>query len=198
MSREVGPGSTAATNLSNFKSEYSFSEKASRAIWNLVWCVLFRPSPRIFFAWRRWLLRRFGAQIGDGAKIYNSVRFFLPANATIGEHAVIGPQTDFYDVAPITIGAHSVVSQYSYLCAATHDYTLAGFPLVPKSIEIGRGVWICAGAYIGPGVQVGDEAIVGARAAVFGHVEGSSIVGGNPAKFIKDRPPISNSSTATK
>ncbi|HNY79416.1 MAG TPA: hypothetical protein PLX34_15565 [Sedimentisphaerales bacterium] len=54
-------------------------------------------------------------------------------------------------------------------------------------VEIADQVWIAADAFIGPGVTVGQGAVVGARASVFKDVEPWTVVGGNPAKFIKKR-----------
>ncbi|HZK80265.1 MAG TPA: type B chloramphenicol O-acetyltransferase, partial [Humisphaera sp.] len=56
------------------------------------------------------------------------------------------------------------------------------------SITIGSGVWICAGAFIGPGVTIGDNSIVGARAVVTRDIPPGMIVAGNPARVIKPRP----------
>jgi len=105
----------------------------------------------------------------------------------MGDRAVIGPDVDVYCVAQIHVHADAMVSQYSYLCAATHDYRKANLPLVAKPIEIQSGAWVCADAFVGPGVTIGQRAIVGARAAVFRDVAAGQIVGGNPAKFIKMR-----------
>src|SRR6185437_3157980 len=54
-------------------------------------------------------------------------------------------------------------------------------------IRIGGGVWVCADAFIGPGVSIGDNSVVGARAVVTHDVPNDVIVAGNPAKVIKPR-----------
>jgi len=94
---------------------------------------------------------------------------------------------DCYSVAPIRIGAHAVVSQYSYLCSASHDYELPDFPLVTGPIVVAEGAWVAADAFVGMGVTIGAGAVVGARASVFKDVEPWTVVGGNPARFIKKR-----------
>ena len=83
------------------------------------------------------------------------------------------------------IGANTVISQKSYLCASTHDYTKQDFPLILKPIKIGNGVWVAADAFIGPGVFIEDNAVIAARSVVIKNVEANAIMGGNPAKFIK-------------
>lgn len=174
-------------DLSRFQSNLSLGNRAARAVWGVVWVFLFRPSPRIAFAWRRMLLRMFGARVGRGVRIYNSARIFLPANLILDDRVVVGPEVDLYSVATIHIHQDAMVSQYAHLCAATHDYRLPGLPLVARPISVQSGAWICAGAFLGPGVTVGQRAIVGARGVVFRDVEPGMIVAGNPARPIKHR-----------
>ena len=69
----------------------------------------------------------------------------------------------------------------------THDYQDPSLPLLRLPIEIGAEAWVCADAFVGPGLTVGEGAIVGARAVAMKDVEPWTIVAGNPAKFIKRR-----------
>lgn len=85
------------------------------------------------------------------------------------------------------MGNKVVISQYSYLCTATHDYESEANTLCWKTIEVGNYAWVAADTFVGPGVTVGEGAVVGARAVVFKDVEPWTVVGGNPAKFIKKR-----------
>jgi putative colanic acid biosynthesis acetyltransferase WcaF len=87
----------------------------------------------------------------------------------------------------ITIGAYSTVSQYSYLCTGSHDYLNIEMPLVAAPITIGERVWITADVFVGPGVTVGDGAVVLARSTVCKSIDPWVVVGGSPAKFIKAR-----------
>lgn len=178
---------TTKLDLSGFKSEYTLSQRFSRLIWGVVHLFLFRFSPRFCFSWRRLILRAFGADVGAGVRVYPSTRIFFPRGLTLGDYSVIGPDVDIYNVGPITIGANSIVSQYSYLCAATHDHTSSSFPLIKRPIKIADQVWVAADAYVGPGVSIGQGAVVGARASVYKDVEAWAIVGGNPAKIIGTR-----------
>jgi putative colanic acid biosynthesis acetyltransferase WcaF len=174
-------------DLTRFRSEHSFLNKLGRCVWSIAHLTLFRTSPRIFHGWRRALLRLFGASIGRGVRVYPSARIWAPWNLQMQDHSCLGPDVDCYCVAPIRIGAHAVVSQYSYLCAASHDYTLANLPLISAPITIGDGAWVTADVFVGMGVTVGAGAVVGARAAVFEDVPAWTVVGGNPARFIKRR-----------
>ena len=57
---------------------------------------------------------------------------------------------------------------------------------MPKPVKIGNNVWIGSNATILPGVTISDGAIIAAGAVVTKDVSENSIVGGNPAKLIKE------------
>ena len=59
--------------------------------------------------------------------------------------------------------------------------------LVTAPITVGAQAWVAADAFVGMGVTIGEGAVVGARAVVTRNVEPWTVVGGNPAKFIKKR-----------
>ncbi len=73
------------------------------------------------------------------------------------------------------------------LCTATHNYNDPEFRLVTRPVVIGPRAWIGARAFVGPGVTVGEGAVVGAASAVFHSVEPWTVVGGNPARLLKQR-----------
>ncbi len=170
-----------------FPSPHGLKNKAARALWGVVWLLLFRPSPRIFHGWRRVLLRCFGAELGTGVRVYPSTRVWAPWLLRMAEHACLAPMVDCYNVGGVTLGAYAIVSQYSYLCGATHDYTRASLPLLPRPIVIGARAWIAADVFVGPGVTVGEGAMVGARSSVYKDVPSWKVVAGNPARVIKQR-----------
>ncbi|MDD5544855.1 MAG: putative colanic acid biosynthesis acetyltransferase [Acidobacteriia bacterium] len=157
-----------------------------RFLWGVV-RPLFRFSPRICFGWRRFLLRLFGARIGQEVHIYNSARIYMPWNLEVGDWASIGEEAFLYNLGRICIREKATVSQRAYLCAGTHDYKDPAMPLVFSPIEVGAQAWICTDAFIGPGISVGEGAIVGARAVVTKNVEPWQIVAGNPARPIGKR-----------
>ena len=170
-----------------YQSELTFKNKLGRLLWGVVALLLFRPSPRVLHGWRCWLLNRFGARVDPSAKVYPSARIWAPWNLTMGAGAILGDRVDCYSVAPITLGAAAVVSQDACLCAATHDCDSAGFELIPKPIVIGPKAWVCARALIAPGVTLAEGAVAGAGSVVTKNVPEWQIVGGNPAKLIRER-----------
>lgn len=167
-------------------TKWSRRELAGRVLWGLAQ-PLFAWSPRLIWGWRTALLRLFGARIGRQVRIYPSVRIMIPWNLDIGDYALVGPSVTLYALGPIAIGAQACVSQNAHLCAGTHDYRDPLMPLVKAPIEIGPSAWICADAFIGPGVRVGARAIVGARAVAMKDVPEGMIVGGNPAVALRPR-----------
>lgn len=168
-------------------SPHPFRNRALRALWSLAYVLLFRPTPRLAYFWRRALLRIFGARLETGAIIHPSVKIWAPWNLTMGRHACLGPAVECYNVAPIEIGAHATVSQYSFLCTASHDISSLRMPLTTRALKVAAYAWVCAGAFIGPGVTLGEGAVVGARSSVFRDVAAWTVVAGNPARFLKKR-----------
>jgi putative colanic acid biosynthesis acetyltransferase WcaF len=149
---------------------------------------LFRPfASRLFKKWRVCILKCFGAKIEWSSHVYASAKIWAPWNLEMGTNATLGPYVDCYNQGKISIGANTVISQKTYLCASSHDYTQKDFPLVLKPIQIGNSVWVATDVFVGPGVIIGNNAIIAARAVVIKEVEENMIVGGNPAKNIKSR-----------
>lgn len=105
----------------------------------------------------------------------------------MGDHSCLSEQVDCYCVDKIKIGAYATVSQYSFLCTASHDYSDPQMPLTTAPITIGQRAWITADVFVAPGVCIGDGAVVTARSSVFSDVESWTVAAGNPAVPIKPR-----------
>lgn len=167
---------------------YSLGNKFHRLCWNICCILLFRPfGLPIFKRWRNFVLRCWGADIGKGSIVHSSVVIWAPWNLQIGQRTCIGPYSIIYNPGKIILGSKVVVSQYAYLCTATHDYTSHLNTLYWKNIVAEDYAWICANAFVGPGVHIGEGAIVGAGAVMMNDAEAWGVYAGNPAKFIKKR-----------
>jgi putative colanic acid biosynthesis acetyltransferase WcaF len=105
----------------------------------------------------------------------------------LGAQCAVGDRAILYALGQIQIGPRATVSQGAHLCAGTHDWRDLAMPLLKLPIKIGENAWVCADAFIGPNVTVGDDAIVGARAVVTKSVAAATIVAGNPAREIGKR-----------
>ena len=169
------------------RSEFPLRNRLARLCWAVVWWILFRPSPVPFHAWRRMLLALFGARLARTARVYSSARIWAPWNLTMQEGACIGPDVHCYDIGPVRLGVDATVSMGTFLCTASHDLADPGRGLVVGRIDIGRGAWVFAEAFIGIEVAVGEGAVVGARAVVVRDVAAYDIVVGNPARVIGRR-----------
>lgn len=166
---------------------FSLGNRIKRIVWNFFYIIFFRYSPRPFHGWRAFLLRIFGAKTGKGVHVYSSVKIWAPWNLELHDECGIGDYATLYSQGKIIIGKRAIISQGSYICTGTHDYTKSGHPLITKPIVIGDQAWVAAEAFIGPGVTIGEGVVVGARSVVFKDIEPWIVVGGNPAKFIKKR-----------
>jgi putative colanic acid biosynthesis acetyltransferase WcaF len=161
-------------------------ERLGRALWRSA-RPLFAWSPTPFHAWRRALLRAFGARIGRAVAIYPSVEIAQPWRLEIGEGSAVGPGAILYSLGEIRLGTRVTVSQRAHLCAATRNHRRRDFPLERRAIRIDDDAWIATEAFVGPGVSVGRGAVVAARAVAVRDVEAWQVVAGNPARPVSRR-----------
>jgi putative colanic acid biosynthesis acetyltransferase WcaF len=159
-------------------------ELAGRLLWECLRTPLFAWSPRSLWVWRRMVLRVFGARIGAEVHIHPTAKIQIPWNLEIDDFAAIGDAAILYNLGLISIGAGATISQYAHLCAGSHDFRNPAMPLLKPPIHVEPGVWVCADAFIGPGVRVKRGAIVGARAVVMRDVDENTVVAGNPARVV--------------
>ncbi|WP_083993574.1 WcaF family extracellular polysaccharide biosynthesis acetyltransferase [Picosynechococcus sp. PCC 8807] len=134
-----------------------------------------------------WVLRRFGATIGQGVRLKPGVRVKFPWRLTIGDHCWIGENTWFDNLAPITLADHVCISQDVYLCTGNHDWSDPTFKLITRAIHIERGSWLGARSSIAPGVTIGEGAVLCLGSVALRSLDPMTIYGGNPAIALKPR-----------
>lgn len=168
---------------------FSLQNRITRGVWNLTWLLLASWTPPPLHAWRRFLLRAFGAKIGRHARIYGSTKVWLPANLEMGDYSVLGWNVNCYCQGKITLEDYANVAQYSHLVAGTHDIDSPTFQLFTRPVRICRYAWVASDAFVGPGVTVGEGAVLGARGVAFKSLDPWTVYGGNPAREIRKRKP---------
>ena len=179
---------TQKVDLSLYHNALGRKHQVIRMLWTIAWNIFARPLPRSMGSgWKRMLLRAFGARIDASAVVYSSAKVYFPANLIMERNSCLASDVDCYNVALVKVCANATVSQGAYLCTASHDISNPLHPLITAPIVIENQAWVAADAFVGMGVTIGEGAVVGARAAVFKNVEPWTVVGGNPAKFIKKR-----------
>lgn len=169
---------------------FSLSNRVRRQLWNWVWLWLFRPSMRPMHAWRAALLRLFGAKLGRDARVYAGAKIWAPWNLVMGDHTAVADGVTLYNISKITLGDYATVSQGSHLCTGSHDYNSDTFQLIAAPITLERHVWVCAEAFISPGVTLPEGAVIAPRSVVTKPLrEAWTVYGGTPARPIGQRRP---------
>ena len=170
-------------DLSNYTNPFTLKSRLCRILFNVVWAVFVKPFPvRITRRWNIIVLRAFGAKVHSTCTIYSSAKIMMPWNLVMHDYSCIANNVIIENASIVSLGSHSIVSQYSYLCTASHDIRSIGFKHVSHPITIQSMAWVCASCFVGSGVCIGTGAVVGASSSIFKNVEPWSIVGGNPAK----------------
>ncbi len=108
-------------------------------------------------------------------------------NIRFGRNVFVNSGCSFQDHAGIEIGDGTLIGHQVVIATLNHVADLARrADMIPKGVRIGKNVWIGAHATVLPGVNIGDDAIIAAGAVVTKDVEAGSVVGGVPAKKIKN------------
>jgi putative colanic acid biosynthesis acetyltransferase WcaF len=194
MSEPATTPEAPGINLAAYRHTRSFRYLLKRGLWACVQIPFLPGTPRILSGLRISLLRLFGARIGQRCLIVSGVKVWEPWNLEIGDFSVLGKNVEVYNLALIRLGSHCVVSQRTYLCSATHDYSDPSFPLYSKPIDIGSSAWVAAGVFVGPGIKIGEGAVVGAYSVVTKDVPSWMVCAGNPCRPLKRRRLKENSS----
>lgn len=137
--------------------------------------------------WRVQLLRVFGANIGDRVVVKPGVRVKFPWRLSIGNNSWIGEDVWIDNLVNVSIGENSCISQGAYICTGSHDWTSSTFDLIVQPITIQDHAWVAAKSSVGPGVTVGEGAILSIGSTATKNLEPWSIHHGSPATFVRKR-----------
>lgn len=166
-----------------------------RLAWLIIQSTIYRWSPPAWYWWRNGWLRFFGAEIIDQveapARVSASAKIYFPWNLTLKMGCLIGPDCLVYNLARITLHEGVNISRNVHLCTGSHDFSRWEMPLTTAPIEIGKNVWIATDCFVGPGVSIGEESVVGARSVVIKNLPTRMICVGHPCIPLKKRPSLS-------
>ena len=176
------------TDLSKFSlGNYKAGPKWKVGLWFLFNYLIFYSVVPWPSAFKAKLLRFFGAQVGKGLVIKNSVRIKNPWRLKIGDYCWIGEDAWIDNLENVEIGSNVCLSQGSMLLTGNHDYTRKSFPYRLGKIILEEGVWIGAKSIVCPGVTCKSHSILTVNSVATKNLEAWSIYSGNPAVFVRDR-----------
>jgi len=163
-----------------FDSPWTVKQRIKLLLWEYVWSLFCRWTPKPANRWRLWWLKLFGATIYGIPFVHQRARIQIPWNLIMHHRATLGDRTNAYSLGKIEIFEYATVAQEAYICTGTHAFDKPSKNLVTAEIRIGAYAFIGARAFIMPGIVIGEHAIVGACSVVTKDVEAHTVVKGNP------------------
>ena len=168
-----------------------------RAAWDrpawvvYLWAVcelLFVTNPwQISSRLRVWVLRAFGAEIGEGVVFRPRTRVNCPWKLSVGHRSWIGEGVWFHNQGQVHVGCDAVISQETFLTTGSHRHS-SDMGLVTRSIVVEDGAWITSRCVVLGGSRVGRRAIVRPLSLISGEsVPPGEIWGGNPLRRARVR-----------
>lgn len=173
---------------SPYASPWTAGQRVKMLLWAAAWRLLCSWTPKPLNPWRLFVLRCFGARLSGTPFVHPNARIQIPWTLVMAHRACLGDGAVAYSLADVVIDEGATVAQEAYLCTGTHDFSSAALPLQTASIHVGRHAFIGARAFVLPNVKIGEYAIVGACAVVTKDVPAFTVVAGNPARPIGNRP----------
>jgi putative colanic acid biosynthesis acetyltransferase WcaF len=167
---------------SPYASPWTPRERIGILLWSICWPLFCGWTPKPLNPWRLFWLRLFGATLHGRPFVHQRARIALPWHLTLHDRACIGDRANLYSLGEIEIGEDATIAQEVYLCTGTHDFASPNRELQTAKITVGAGAFVCARAFVLPGITIGEQAIVGACAVVTRDVPPGAQVAGNPAR----------------
>jgi len=163
------------------------SGKFKEILWYLTKMFFFLtafPYPNSF---KIFLLRAFGAKVGQNIIIKPRVNIHMPWKLKIGNNVWIGEEVFILNFEPITIGNNVCISQRAFLCGGNHDYKIPSMPYRNGPITLKDGCWVGASCFVAPNTVIGVDCVVATFSCVRSSLPDNMICEGNPAKPVKIR-----------
>ena len=175
-------------NLSTYNNSwFSPGNKVKIILWYFFNILFFKSSFPYPNGLKIWVLRLFGASLGQSIVIKPGVNIKYPWLLHIGDNVWIGENVWIDNLAKVTILDNVCISQGAMLLCGNHNYKLSTFDLIVKTIYLDEGVWIGAKSVVCPGVICGSHSILSVGSIANKYLEPYTIYQGNPAIAIRKR-----------
>lgn len=163
------------------------ANKIKQWLWYFINVIFFINPLNPVSSIKIFLLKVFGASIGQNVVIKQSVNIKYPWKLFIGDNTWIGELVWIDNLANVTIGKNVCISQGAMLLTGNHNFTKTSFDLIVKEITIDDGVWIGARAVVCPGVVCQTHSVLTALSLANKNLDSYTIYQGNPAAAVKQR-----------
>ena len=149
------------------------------------------PGWQMAYWLRRVLARGIFQSCGRGVIVKTRAYFGTGAYLVIGDRSQLGVNCKVEN--DLVLGSDVVMGPDVFIMSSSHAYERLDLPvnrqgsLPRRPVKIGNDVWIGTRVVILPGVQIGDQAVLGAGAVVTKDIPPRAIAAGNPARVIRQR-----------
>lgn len=175
-------------NLYIFIKKYSFIKYLAIQFFLflvLLLNLLINISP--FHFWKKFICFLFGIKIGKGVTLCSHIRFLGIGNCTIGDNSIINRNCVIDNRYKINIGSNVSIAANSSIWTQGHNVNDYNFSITSKPVVIGNYVCVFSNCIILPGVILKKGCVVYPGSVVYKSFPKNSVIGGNPAKFLKLR-----------
>lgn len=173
---------TEFAQSSAYDSPWTIQQRIKLLVWEYVWWICCSWTPKPANPWRLWWLKMFGAKIIGTPFVHQRARIQIPWNLEMHHRSCLGDRSNAYSLGKILLMEHSTIAQEAYLCTGTHAFDKPSKNLITSPIIVGKNVFVGARVFVLPGIEIGENAIIGACSVVTKNVLAGSVVKGNPAK----------------
>lgn len=180
--------SKLTTNLASFSNK-DFNIGAGfikQVLWFATNCIFFKSANPINIS-KVWLLKIFGAKVGNGLVIKPRTNIKYPWKLKIGDNCWIGEAVWIDNLDEVVLENNVCISQGALLLTGNHNFKKQTFDLVTKPIHIKDGAWIGAKAVVTQGVVVGSHAVLSVLSVASKNLNDYGVYKGNPAILVGER-----------
>ena len=175
------------TQDTQYSSPWTIRQRVKMLIWEYVWLLFCKWTPKPANPWRIYLLRLFGCKISGRPFVHQRAKILIPWNLTLHDRSCLGDGANAYSLGEIEVFSHATVAQEAYLCTGTHRFDHPSMALRTGKITIGSHAFVGARAFVMPGIDIAENALIGACSVVTKNVGQNMVVAGNPAQVIGTR-----------